>query len=1320
MSKAADVQQFADEISGAFSALSKMSMTSEIDNQRTIKDILKRCPLFIRHKWQQRALNSKREKDKYPDFANFVEFMKKMASDCSDPEYGVDMIKDSSVKQFSMSGANFNAVAQVPMFAADESGSRPQAASATNLACVCCNKEHRLFACETFKAMQVKDRLNMVKQFKLCFNCLKAGHRAYKCRKMSVCSVPGCGMKHSRFIHTDPVSPSSVINPAHVDNERVGSADMAAGTTMGQTSSVKTHVISGMNAVGGDAVQLKGSEVYLPMVPLIVNGKLVVNALLDSGSTNTFISESLASTLQLPGKVTSFNLSTLSQKGVKNWKAVSMHLSPVGGGDPVRVDNVLVTPGIPTRCPNLVVDTEKYPHLLGVPLKSAGQCDNADLLIGMDNAHLLMPLEIRRNDKFVNEPYAVRSYFGWSLHGYSAGCSGEVFVNFVSLEKQVENLWRFDAEDSFENVMSIQDQKVLRFWDNEISHDKGHYTLPIPWRDGRPNLPNNRYMATCRLESLTRKLQRTGMVDKYSDSITQMLQKGHAERVPIGELALNDGSVWYLPHHAVTSAAKPNKVRVVFDCAAKQSGKSLNNQCLQGPDLNNKLISVLLRFRQYQYALMADVEAMYLQVRIPHPDRNALRFLWFLDGVLTEFRMTSHLFGGVWCASSSTYAMRCTVNDTSASGIVADTINRAFYVDDMLVSVKSKTEATEVIKGTKETLCFGGFNLTKFVINDQELLGEIEQSDRAAEVKELTPDVLSKALGIQWNVDRDTFFYVSRPVVVQAAVSRRIALSQVASMYDPLGLISPIVLEGRRIFQEATRLKLSWDEPLPHDVAQRWFAWLTSLSYLPEIHFQRCIIPAGFADAVAELHHFCDGSQVGFGACSYIRLVSPSGKIHVALVTAKSRLAPLKQVSIPRLELSAAVLSVELDTLLRRELDVHLIGSTFWTDSEIVRSYIHNESKRYKVFVANRISLIRQHSEPAQWLHVDGTQNPADVVSRGCNADNLPLSWFSGPPFLGLFKSEWPMACQSDLKIPEDDPEVCSSQMLSSRCCMASVVPSSHPLELLCGYYSSYYRLKKAVCWLLRLKSRLMKRTPPTGPITVAEMSAAEKMVLNHVQCQMFGAELTSLRSCGRVHRSSPIFKLCPQMFDGLLVVGGRLKHASILSGIKNPIILPRDHHVSRMIVQEYHENTHLGVEWVLSRIRCKFWIVNARNMVKRVKRACVTCKRLYAAPMNQKMADLPPERCLPNVRPFSYTGLDFFGPFYVKIGRSQVKRYGCVFTCFSTRAIHLEMAVSLDTDAFINAFIRFVSRRGAPQKVWSINGTNLVGGHAELKRCLQ
>ena len=145
-----------------------------------------------------------------------------------------------------------------------------------------------------------------------------------------------------------------------------------------------------------------------------------------------------------------------------------------------------------------------------------------------------------------------------------------------------------------------------------------------------------------------------------------------------------DGSVWYLPHHAVTSAAKPGKVRVVFDCAASQGGISLNNQCYQGPDLNNKLIDVLLRFRQYKYAIMADVEAMYLQVRVPPKDRNALRFLWDVNGQTRHFRMRSHLFGGVWCASSSTYALRRTVDDAGASQLVENTVKRGFYVDDML------------------------------------------------------------------------------------------------------------------------------------------------------------------------------------------------------------------------------------------------------------------------------------------------------------------------------------------------------------------------------------------------------------------------------------------------------------------------------------------------------------------------------------------------------------------------------------------------------------------------------------------------------------
>ena len=249
----------------------------------------------------------------------------------------------------------------------------------------------------------------------------------------------------------------------------------------------------------------------------------------------------------------------------------------------------------------------------------------------------------------------------------------------------------------------------------------------------------------------------------------------------------------------------------MFDCAASQGGISLNNQCYQGPDLNNKLIDVLLRFRLYKYAIMADVEAMYLQVKIPPKDRNALRFLWDVNGQTRHFRMTSHLFGGVWCASSSTYALRRTVDDAGASRLVEDTVKRGFYVDDMLKSVHDVGDVSDVMHGTKQVLSYGGFNLTKVVINDSELLEEVKLEDRAAEVRGITPEMLSRALGMKWDVKEDIFFYVNKPMANSAGVTRRSILSRVLSMYDPIGLISPIILRGRRIFQDTTRLKLKWD-----------------------------------------------------------------------------------------------------------------------------------------------------------------------------------------------------------------------------------------------------------------------------------------------------------------------------------------------------------------------------------------------------------------------------------------------------------------------------------------------------------------------------
>ena len=1305
VSKGIDFSQLADDLSTAVITLEGMGMTNEIDNQHIVLDILERCPQYIRNKWRTKALKVKDDTDEYPKFADFVTFIKQVASFNSAPLYGSSE-KTSGVKSRVSKAATYNASGS------SDAGSTKHlpnsGASNVNVkqsrSCVVCHQDHRLFHCGQFKGMSPQARLDVVKRHKLCFNCLMDNHMVGTCRKPSVCSVPGCGRKHTKFIHID--------NPVTNSNGTDSHASAPGGETENR---------AGTN---GNIIGECASTAMLPVVRVIVNNEFQAFALLDSGSTCSFISESLASRLKLTGKVVNYHMTTLMHQNNLKTRVVTFDLTSEHGDPPVKLTNVLVIPDIKTRYTRPEIDTYKYPHLEGIPLENFDN-EKVDLIIGMDNAFLHTALESVSNPDRNSDPVAVRTHFGWTLNGLLGDPSQTVHAHFVSLDQQVENLWRLEAYDEDAMTMSNDDRKVMDMWDKDVLLENGHYSLPIPWRDGRPNLPHNKFQAQCRLRSLVKKLNRTDMMEKYTNNIDEMLVKGYAEPVPESELCLQDGSVWFLPHHAVVSEAKPDKVRVVFDCAAQQSGVSLNSQCYQGPDLVNKLIDVLLRFRQYEYGIMGDIEAMYLQVRVPQHDRNALRFLWCRNGQETELRMTSHLFGGVWCSASSTYALRRTVVDNPCSELVKDVVMRSFYVDDLATSVQSTSEALQVINETKQVVKQGGFNLTKFVVSDPELLDQIDPADRAKEVKVIKPAMMSKALGIIWEVSEDQFHYVSKHTVDQSTVTRRSILQQVASLYDPLGLILPVVFRGRAIFQDATRLKLRWDDPVPDNISQKWSTWLESLSELDSLKFCRCILPGHFTDGVIELHHFCDGSQLGYGACTYIRAINASGQINVALVASKARLAPIKSQTIPRLELCGAVLAIKLDKQMRRVLDIPVVSSTFWTDSTIVLSYLHNDSKRYKVFVANRVSEIRQNSTPSQWRHVSGDDNPADVLSRGCCVSDMPQIWFHGPSFLSDYKSNWPVKLETPVRLSNDDPDVISGQLA----CLADVQNTAqqtsdeqtvHPFQRLCSHYSSYYKLKKAICWLLRVCNKLRGNGLTVGPVTVPEMHHAENLLLRYVQNCAYHDEMVSLRTRGHVTKSSAVSKLCPSIKDGLMVVGGRLKHAAIPEKCKYPVILPHDHPVSHLIVRDHHGYAHLGTEWVLGQLRAKFWITKARNLIKNVKRNCVTCKKLYASTMTQKMANLPPERCQPLLSPFAYTGVDVFGHFFVKRGRHEVKRYGCVFTCFNTRAIHMEMLEALDTDSFINAFVRFVSRRSCPQKIWSDNGTNLVGARAELSRSMR
>ena len=881
--------------------------------------------------------------------------------------------------------------------------------------------------------------------------------------------------------------------------------------------------------------------------------------------------------------------------------------------------------------------------------------------------------------------------------------------------------------------LSVEDKRVVEFWEESIHRSEGHYVLPIPFRQRPPYLPPNRVMAEKRLDSLKRRLSRDASLKKaYTGFMEDLFEKGYAEPVDVDQMGRSD-MVWYLPHHNVVNPKKPDKVRIVFDCKATHQGVSLNSQVMQGPDLVNSLFGVLLRFRQHPVAIMSDVEAMYHQVRVPPEDRDVLRFLWWPNGDLEQqpkvYRMTVHLFGGTWSASCCNFALQRTAEDNQQK-FDSETVRSVlhdFYVDDCLKSVVDETRAIRMVDQLGNILQLGGFHLTKWISNSREVLKTINDCDKAKPIKglDLNFEALptERALGVYWNIESDCFSY--KMTMQDKSLTKRGLLSVVSSVYDPLGFVCPFTITAKKILQELTREKIGWDKVLSENVLKSWMSWKQDLQVVEKMKVPRCVQTDNEENIVnIQLHHFSDASTMAYGAVSYLRIQHSSGQVRCYLLMAKSRLAPIKQHTIPRLELTAATLSVRLDHMIRNELTLPIDSSTFWTDSMCVLRYISSEDRRFHTYVENRVSVVREGSSPSQWRYIESKSNPADDASRGLCASEMIAKerWLEGPCFLKEDEDSWPET--PELKqVQEEDPEVKKVKVYS--------VQKGHSqsiIEKLIERRSSWLKLKKDVAWILRLTKWFQSKSDETvnvskGPITVGETDEAEIEIVKHVQHQHFKEDITELCQNANkgVKKSSSVYQLAPVLTSaGVLVVGGRLKNAPISERAKHQIILPRSHRLVELIIQDTHEKLgHGGREYVLSEIRQKFWVIGARPTVRRVLKQCFDCKKQSGLPCQQKMSDLPQCRVTPGEPPFTFVGVDFFGTFFVKCGRSQVKRYGCLFTCFNTRAVHIEIAHSLDTASFINALQRFISRHGQPKQISSDNGTNFTGAERELKSAI-
>ena len=677
--------------------------------------------------------------------------------------------------------------------------------------------------------------------------------------------------------------------------------------------------------------------------------------------------------------------------------------------------------------------------------------------------------------------------------------------------------------------------------------------------------------------------------------------------------------------------------------------------------------------------------------------------------------MTTHLFGGVWSPSCANFTLKRTAEEYGG-GFDAETIERVdknFYVDDCLKSVPEEA-AIPLVEQLRELLALGGFRLTKWLSNSREVIRTLPEPEKAKSIAEMDLDKdglpSERALGVLWSVEEDNFTFDTN--VKEKPLTKRGLLSVVSSVYDPLGFVSPFVLPAKMIFQSLCRRKLGCDEEMPKEFVDQWNRWLSDLATIAKIKIPRCLKPCSdFKQPIsAQLHHFSDASEQGLGAVTYLRLLDNDGKVHCSLLMAKAKLAPLKTTTIPRLELAAAVVSTRLDKCIHEHLEMPLMETVYWTDSMIVLQYLRNEGKRFQTFVANRIAEIRDHSSPLQWRHVDSMSNPADDVSRGVSAGELVDNdhWIQGPAFLYQEESAWPtqpgfneqkIDCEAEIK---KEPRIYQSKQ-----------DRLDPIiDNLFTRYSSWYHLKKAVVWILRAKDMLRQRiTTHSGkPMSVEELERAETAIISYVQRTAFPS---------RKHQEK-LAKLFPMDADGVLRVGGRLTNAPIPYTTQHQAILPGTHPVTRLIIKHYHVMYgHSGTERILVEIRQKFWIIKGRSNVKRVLGECLDCRKRNAPKEAQLMADLPKVRVTPSEPPFTTVGIDYFGPFCVRRGRSEQKRYGCLFTCLTTRAIHLEVAHTLDTDSFLCCLQRFVARRGEPKEIRSDNGTNFVGGRRELRAAI-
>ncbi|XP_063825323.1 uncharacterized protein LOC135074871 [Ostrinia nubilalis] len=746
---------------------------------------------------------------------------------------------------------------------------------------------------------------------------------------------------------------------------------------------------------------------------------------------------------------------------------------------------------------------------------------------------------------------AQNTVFGWIISGKVTPEPGESSqANFTSMHIHIEEddllkkFWEMENEPNTIQKEMTESEKLCEkiFEATTVRDEEGRFVVRLPFAtdDPKSKYGHSEEIAIKRLESLERKLSRDPKLrEEYNKVFQEYLTLNHMR--PVYEHELENNKAVYLPHHAVIREDKETtKLRIVFNASSKgDNNVSLNDDLLVGPKLQQDLRHILMRWRNHKICLIADIVKMYRMICVADEHTDFQRIVWRFTSnePIQHFKLLRLTFGTACAPYLAVKALQSLAKlEEDRYPLAAKLTKTDYYMDDLITGANTESEALQIYDEMNRLMKLGGFKLQKWNSNCENIVEKIQDKNEQ-NGKQVTPIKLNKTikvLGVSWCRITDNFVYTVELPDPKEPITKRKVLADVAKLYDPEGWIAPVVVNAKKFIQTLWKSGLLWDQSLPEDILSEWLEYRSSLADLRELKIPRWFNAT--PGSKQELHVFSDASKSAFAAAVYIRVTDESNNVHVHLVTAKTKVAPIeKEITIPRLELCGATLATKLIWEVSQVMEIpkeHLFG---WTDSTIVLAWLRGGASRWTTFVSNRVSTILNIMNVEQWNHVPTESNPADCASRGVTPRDLiahPL-WWQGPQWLSKSKLE------TNTTSVEDTHEEEKVKALT--------VSTNIEEDFIWSRFSSLSRLLKVLSYCRRVKIPRDERLNLPKFITVDELRETLLICVKQVQQIEFESEIKHLKAKGCVPKKSPLRTLCPFLDEkGILRVSGRISHSDI------------------------------------------------------------------------------------------------------------------------------------------------------------------------------